>query len=360
MNERFVFYYPNALTVQTGVNVAVWGWAEALAAAGNRVAMLYHGGDAAGRSGSAVELAALAWRGKGRWRRPVGLASQLDEGDVLILSSGYLWCNLVAGRIARRFGIPYLVVPHGAYPPGLRRNRRIVRTIWELAERRLLEGAAAVHLFFDVERDFLAPLAPKARVIVAPTGFDQLKASWTGDGSYLGWYGRYAIEAKGLDLLIEGMAAMSPAERPRLSMRGMPSKHNEQTVRALVAHKGLTDWISVEGPVFGDEKIAFLENAKGFIHTSRWEAQSIAIMEALSVGVPVMVSEGTNIAGPLREHNAAVVVSDDPVQIAEGIRQLLTADPAMGRRGRRLIDELFNWPATTKSFVDQVHKLPAR
>lgn len=356
--NRFVFYYPNALTAYTGVNVAVWGWAEALAAAGLKVVMLHHGGDQSTRQATPVELREVRWRGDGPWRRPVDLGNELQPGDLLVLNSGYLLCNLIASRVVHNRGIKYLVAPHGAYPIGVRRRRRAVRTLWEIQERTMLERALAVHLFFETELDDLRRIAPKARSLIAPSGFHSLPGNWTGAGDYIGWYGRYAIEGKGLDLLLSAMSAIPELERPRLVLRGMPSKNSSDDVKVVVEQMDLQPWVDVGGPVFGDEKIAFLVNAKGFVHPSRWEAQSIAIMEALSVGVPLLVTNGTNIAEPLRERAAAIVVDPNPTSIAQGLQVLATEDNRdMAARGRAALAELFNWSKTARSLLDQVQSV---
>jgi glycosyltransferase involved in cell wall biosynthesis len=298
------------------------------------------------------------WRGDGRWRRPIDLGNELQPGDLLILNSGYLLCNLIAARVAHNRRIKYLVVPHGAYPIGVRRRRRAVRTLWEIQERTMLERALAVHLFFEKEIDDLRQIAPKARYLIAPSGFHRLSGTWTGSGDYIGWYGRYAIEGKGLDLLLSAMSALPELERPRLALRGMPSKNKSDDVKLLVEQMGLQPWVDVGGPVLDDEKIAFLVNAKGFVHPSRWEAQSMAIMEALSIGVPLLVTNGTNIAEPLRERAAAIVVDPNPMSIAQGLQTLVTEDNRnMAERGRSALAELFDWSKTAASFLDQIQSV---
>ena len=58
------------------------------------------------------------------------------------------------------------------------------------AGKRVIEGAAAVHVFFESEISDIQTLAPGARFFVLPTGFDVPDARWRGGGGYLGWIGR--------------------------------------------------------------------------------------------------------------------------------------------------------------------------
>src|SRR5262245_47030490 len=223
---RFVSYYPRATSDSSGVTEALWAWAAALTDAGHEVRVLHAGGPRRSpdprhvRAGITDE--AIEHRGRGRTsHRPVGFGKYLRPGDVLILHEGWVMSNLVAARAARRAGIPYVVVPHGVYEPGIMAHLKQPRGLRRRVERWILEHAAAVHVFFASEEPIIRAVAPRARsLIVAPLGFDVGAATWTGGGGYLAWIGRYDPDHKGLDVLVDAVTRLAPDERPTVELRG--------------------------------------------------------------------------------------------------------------------------------------------
>lgn len=363
---RFVHYYPGAMG-DSGVTVALWGWVAALRSAGFE-ALVLHAGDEAGEQhtaesfvadrGAGLAHAAIPHRGRGRLlRHPVALARHLRRGDILVLHEGWVTNNVVAARAARRAGIPYLVVPHGVYEPLWRRYLRQPRAIRSAVERRLLEGAAAVHLFFASEGSALMALAPSARVVVAPTGMTVPEDRWRGGGGYLAWIGRYDPTHKGLDLLVEALAALPPERRPRVRLRGYDYRRGLDSLRTRVAdHPGLDRWIEVGGPISGREKRVFLVEADGYLLPSRWESHSVALLEALALGMPSLVSGTLHVASDLRRHRAAVLTMPDVEDLTRGL-VAVGEDCDMGDRARTMVETEFSWKGAVDDLVGQLATL---
>ena len=67
----------------------------------------------------------------------------------------------------------------------------------------------------------------------------------------------------------------------------------------------MTDFVEVGPRVDGDEKLAFIAEASAYVHPSRWECHSIALLEVLSIGAPCLVSSSIHIVQPLAEDGAA-------------------------------------------------------
>jgi glycosyltransferase involved in cell wall biosynthesis len=224
-------------------------------------------------------------------------------------------------------------------------------------ERRLLEGAAAVHLFFPSEASALMALAPAARVVVAPTGIAIPDERWRGGGGYLAWIGRYDPTHKGLDLLVEALASLPPDRRPRVRLRGYDYRHGLDRLRSLVAAQpGLTGWIDVGGPISGRAKREFLLDADGYLLPSRWESHSVALLEALALGMPSLVSGTLHVAADLRRHQAAVLTMPDVEDLAQGLATVGGAGE-MGDRARSMVATEFSWQGAVDDLVSQLATL---
>lgn len=358
--RRLVHYYPRALAGDGGPTVAMWGWAQASASEGIPTAVLYDAalaGDAP-LADPAVDCIAVAHHGRGRTYRPSAITPHLRDGDVLVLHSSYVLHNLIAARQARRRGTPYIVMPHGGYDPRSRSRHRWRKRAVSFLERRLLEDAEAVHLFFASEIPGLRSLAPNARVVVAPTGWSAPGGpQWDGgSGGYIAWFGRFDIGHKGLDLLAGALASIPAPDRPPVRVHGPESMDARSDVEALFHRFGLSGTVQVGGPVTGPSKESLLRHAIGWVHPSRWESHAIALVEALAAGLPCVVSRGAAIAPLLEQQNAAIVVDPDPASIGHGLRAL--ADPSTRERlshaGRRFVTEELAWERCFESFAHQL------
>lgn len=346
----------------SGVTLALWDWAEALKAHGHEVSVLHGGGPPFGRPDSFVtsrdgriEDRVVPHVGGGRaTRRPVGLDRFLGPEDVLILHEGWVTTNLVAGEVARRAGIRYLVVPHGVYEPEWRRYLKPPRIVRDAFERRLLDAAAAVHVFFDSEVPLVRSLAPRSRFVVAPTGHRVPDDRWNGGQGYLAWVGRIDPKHKGLDVLVDAVATLPAQQRPTIKIRGYDYKGGMVRLAAKIRAAGVERWVDLGGRISGDEKRRFLLDADGYVLPSRWESQGLALLEALALGLPCLVSDASHVAPTLREWGAAVLARPDPSHLADGLRELAEADAAIGQRARELVATVFSWDRIIPEFVEQL------
>ncbi len=359
---RFVHYYPRAISDLSGVTAALWSWAAALARVGHDVVVLHAGGTRRVEPPVTPGLSeiAIAHAGHGRttWA-PIALERYLRPDDVVVLHEGWVLSNLVAARAASRAGVRYVIVPHGAYEPGVRRRLKPIVLVRAGLERQVLERAFAVHVFFDSEVDTIRRLAPRARCMVAPTGFDVPNARWSGDGDYLAWLGRYDLTHKGVDLLLAALATLPAAARPHVVLRGYDFRRGLREARGLVAGLDLAPWVTAAGEVSGADKVAFLTKARGYVHPSRWESHSIALLESLALGVPTLASSTMHIAPELMRARAAIVVQPVVPEIAAGFARLSAAGPALGQRGRDFIAERFSWERALAQFAEGLDRLSA-
>ena len=361
---RFVHYYPDAMG-DSGVTVALWGWAAAFSAAGYE-SMVLHAGRRDRETpepfvttrGDPVQHRQIAHRGRGRiTRHPVDLGRHLRPGDILVLHEGWVTGNIVAAESAQRAGIPYLVVPHGVYEPAWRRYLRPPHAVREHLERRVLDRAAAVHLFFHSEAPSIMALAPGARIVVSPTGVEIPEQAWRGGGGYAAWVGRYDPTHKGLDLLVKAVSHLPRDRRPKIVLRGYDYRDGLAQLRALLVRQpGLAESVVIGGPISGDEKRQFLLDADGYVMPSRWESHSVALLEVLSLGIPSVVSNALHIAPILQQHDAAILTAPDAGSLARALLRLNEATD-VGGRGREMAATEFTWPRAVADLVDQLKAL---
>jgi glycosyltransferase involved in cell wall biosynthesis len=294
----------------------------------------------------------------GRFRIPKGLAQAIGDADVLLLHSAWVLHNVVAARAASRAGVPYVLTPHGGYDPNVLRRRRIAKTAWSLLlERDLLVNAAAIHVFFEGEQESIRALGYRGPFITVPNGIEVPAApTWDGgSGGYLLWLGRYDVEHKGLDVLLEALRHIPAAERPVLRMHGPDHKGGRAVVQRLVGALGLNASVVVSGPVYGREKEQMLSRARAFIYPSRWDSHSVAVTEALARGIPCIITRSMQLARLLECTGAAFVADLDPSDLGTKMGRAMSHEgQVVGAEGRRLVVKHFRWEVCGAELVSQL------
>jgi glycosyltransferase involved in cell wall biosynthesis len=359
---RIVQYYPRAIAGDGGMTRAVQKLSISMTRAGAEAVIAYDAG-----TGSAQPVDCLTWRsvrhrGPEKQRVPDGgeLADVLRDADLVVLNSGFAPHNVLAARIARRHGVAYIVAPRGAYDPQIFLRRRHVKKLWwRFFEGPMVKRACAVHIFFPEETADLEQLGYSGPTLIAPNGVEPPPGmQWDGGtGGYLLWLGRFDPQHKGLDLLVRALARVPRENRPSLRLVGPDWRDGRERVLALVGELDLGKWVSVEPPLYGDEKWAALRSATGFVYPSRWEGFGNSVAEAASVGLPLLVTPYP-FGRLLHRRGGAVLASATVEGLAEGLQTVSAADAAtLGARAQQVVLEEMSWDAIGRSWLSQAEAL---
>lgn len=131
-----------------------------------------------------------------------------------------------------------------------------------------------------------------------------------------------------------------------LVVAGWVQGRHGQELRRLCADLGLARTVHFVGPQFGLSKAASFRRADAFILPSFSEGLPLAVLEAWSYALPVVMTRECNLPEGF-ETGAAIPVEVTTRSIAEGLRRLFRmADGerrAMGYRGRHLVARRHDW-----------------
>lgn len=359
---RILNYYPRALVGDGGMTGAIRRLSDALIGGGAQAAIAFDAGPEP-PSDSEIEWIPVRHAGTKTQRVPVAgsLRGAFSGADLVVLNSAWTPHNVVAGRVARAAGIPYVVAPRGAYEAGILRRKRALKGLWwRAAERELVFGARAVHVFFPSERPGLARLGYHGDVLVAPNGVEPPAGiEWDGgSGGYILWLGRFDPEHKGLDLLLQALARLDSGRRPHLQLCGPDSRGGKERTRRLSERLGLERWVTIADPVYGREKWDTLTRASAFVYPSRWEGFGNSLAEAASIGLPCL---GTPypLARFLAERGAGLVAEATADSLADGLAALGDAGAVgdVGVKARALVAEELSWTRVAQAWRDQAAHL---
>lgn len=356
---RIVQYGPWALAAETGSGVSILGWCEALARAGHDVRLLFDRHAVKRSPPEGVSPTPVTHRFKARLTMPTGIGRLVKGADVLVVHGGWTAWNISACRQAARQRVPYVITTHGVYDPQTLQRSRLAKKIWyPLLERPHLGRAMALHLFFEQEREGLRRLGVSSPTIVAPNGITRQEIRWDGgSGGYLLWLGRFDPHVKALDLLLLALRTMPESDRPPLRLHGPEFRGHKARLIELVRGQGLSRWVTIGEPVYGEDKWRLVAQAAGCVYPSRWDASPMAVAEAIGAGVPTLVADYP-LGRYLASEGAALLCERTPAGIAEGIRVLLSSQGAKLSEGaERVARDRLSWEAVADAWLGQVKRL---
>jgi glycosyltransferase involved in cell wall biosynthesis len=236
----------------------------------------------------------------------------------------------------RRQGVPYILEPMGMHPPIVRSLRK-KRAYQRIFGRALVGGAGRVIATSAFERDQLAADGvpteklelrrnvvdtSEAREHVEAGSFRRLLSIAPTEPIVL-YFGRITRK-KRPDLLLEAVATMPVA--CQLVFAGPDEDDWGRALEVRAAALGITDRVRFTGPLYGSAKASALQEADVFALPSESENYGNAVVEAMAVGTPVVISDRCGVA-PHVDGRAGIVVPVDAKAVAKALERLLTDEP---------------------------------
>jgi glycosyltransferase involved in cell wall biosynthesis len=224
-------------------------------------------------------------------------------------------------RALLRRGLAYAITVHGRYSHLYDRRGRSVRRMPVLylktVERAVLNSARFVQAVSATEMAIIKHVAPNARVELIPNA--AFSSALVGVSPaprrsprsprfpVFGFCGRYEIEHKGLDLLVEGFARYRRlGGRGYLELIGTGPAREE--LAALADERGVGQFVDAGGPRFGDEKLCALRSWDYFVQPSRFEGFPVGPLEAAFLGLPLIVTAETGLQTEVVSFEAGVPI----------------------------------------------------
>jgi glycosyltransferase involved in cell wall biosynthesis len=285
------------------------------------------------------------------------IRENIQRFDVLHLHEFFCYPAVVAAKIAKRSRVPYVIHTHGMLDPVRLGRRKLKKMLYlNLMGRRVLNGAHGIVAITEAERQHLVKLGIRSPITVIPNGVQAqdteavVRASsehhgTIEDGRVVLFLGRIH-PMKGLDLLVEAFArTASRRNGASLVIAGPDEIGYKNDLLKKCSALNLNGQLKFVGTVADDEKKSLLARADIFALTSYSEGFSMAILEALSYGKPVVITD-TCYFDDVSKYHAGLVSPCDVGAIAKNLDTLLSDSDLrdrMGKNARRLIREKYTW-----------------
>jgi glycosyltransferase involved in cell wall biosynthesis len=283
-------------------------------------------------------FAGIAAPGLGRWLR-----SNWSGFDVTHIHFGRDLVVLPVAAAARLRGIPYVLQTHGMVVPS---NHPLAAPLDAVCTRRILRGARTVFCLNHEEgRQLVAVAGQNLRLVELNNGVPRhpVAARRPGCPEVL-FAARMHPRKRPVAFVEMAKALLDGGAEARFTLVG----HDEGEGAALRAAIAGNPRITWEGAVNADAVADRMAAAQLYVLPSVREPHPMSVLEAMSVGLPVVVTDDCGLA-PLVERSRAGIVADPavPALVAAVGSILGDRDEArsMGERGRRAVQTDFGMRA---------------
>lgn len=272
---------------------------------------------------------------------------------------------------------PYIISPRAEMTylaQGAKRTKKRIANL--LCFNSHVKHAVAIHTLTTRETEESRVLFKFNKAIIVPNGIEdylleaaeKLLPADLGEFArkadlILGFVGRIEMYHKGLDLLLRAMAILKSQHiefNCKLFLVGPFHRKNDKLAfNSVVESLGIKGNIKLLGPKFSEEKLRYFLACDVFVHTSRFEGMPMAVLEAMALKRPCLVTPGTNMADVVRQ-GGGWECQPNPQSIAEAIKSIYKEKDsfqALGLKSHKLIQSQFTWHKVAQQLCAEYTKI---
>lgn len=285
-----------------------------------------------------------------RWQNNYGLGSFISlirtingmpRPDLIVLHQIYTFSTILGYWYAKRYHIPYAVKPHGSLTKYHESDNRLIKTLAKkvIISKILLESNLII-VTSDSEKNDLATLLqfkacklPYGALFQNPVeGYAVIPQS-THRNLRIVFSGRFD-KKKNLPLLIQSLPqVLDKYPDLILDIAGSGSTKEVNHVHQLVSSMQLEPSIKFHGWIGAERMHQLLTASKLLVLPSENENFAIVVAEALSLGIPCVVSKFVGTADIVAKYQAGEVIDKlTSASIADGIIKVLQGEGAAYRK----------------------------
>ena len=279
-----------------------------------------------------------------------------------------LWeqSTAIAASSARSLKVPYIVSAHGMLEPWALANRRLKKLVYSaFVERKNVARASCLHALTQAEanqyRHFGAcgPIAVIPNAVTIPEGANSALFLDTFPllrGKRLILFLGRLNRKKGLHLLLDAWTALGAYHNEaHLVLAGPDSDGLKTALETIIAERRLAESVSFPGMLGDEMKWSALASASAFVLPSHSEGLSVSVLEAMGMGLPVIVSRPCNMP-EVATHDAGWQIEPALQPLIGALGEFLECTESQNRqrgaRGAALIGSRYTWPVVAAQIAE--------
>jgi glycosyltransferase involved in cell wall biosynthesis len=305
------------------------------------------------------KIRSSAPRGIADLRIANALRQAVGAADVCHVHGMWVPHCLAARRLARELGKPVVSSVHGGLEQWELRHKWLKKALYSwLLERPSLERSGCLRALSEREVGDYRRYGSRAAIALVPNGIEPLER--VNPSRFLEWFpelkhkqivlflGRIH-EKKGILNLVRAWKTVAARRHDaHLVIAGPSYEDAGDKVRELISDLQLRQAVTLAGVISGPIKTEALSASKYFCLPSYSEGLSVAVLEALSIGLPPVITPECNFQR-VEACGAGRITSNEPDTLADTLVSCLDQGSRpwqdMSRASQRLARTDFDWNA---------------
>jgi|LauGreDrversion4_2_1035121.scaffolds.fasta_scaffold07999_1 glycosyltransferase involved in cell wall biosynthesis len=267
----------------------------------------------------------------------------LEESDysLVVLHQVYTLSTLVGYRYAKKRGIPYAVFPHGSLTRYHESDSKLIKRIAKrVVISKILKSCDSVIVTCRSELEDLDDHL-QSKAVLLPYGANvnhglQEVDTWEEkqpENMRILFSGRFD-KKKNIPTILRAVKLLH-SEYPHivLDVAGLGTRDEKNLLTQLVQDLNLESNVVFHGWVDRNRLSELISSSRALVLPSENENFALVVSEALSAGVPCVVSKFVGTSDIVDKYHAGVVIDDlTPNSLAEGMMKILKGDQSAYRR----------------------------
>ncbi|KIQ11789.1 glycosyltransferase [Rhodococcus sp. MEB064] len=269
--------------------------------------------------------------------------------------------TLPVARIAVARSQRLFTQTHGMIDPT---GKMLAKPLDGVFTRPVLRRASAVFHLTDHEKSDVAAVAgPEVGFVRLANGVptSERPATSTGDRPHVLFLARLQARKRPVDFVDAAVAVLAEGHSARFTLIG-PDEGEGDAVSSRIAGSGAGDSIEWRGALPPERTLDAMREADVYVLPSVNEPYPMSVLEAMSVGIPVIVTDTCGLA-PMVAENACGAVTNGTVESLTAALSALLADPPVLRRAGdnalRTVRETSGMPAVARTLEAEYSRHPA-
>ncbi len=255
--------------------------------------------------------------------------------DLVHIYSWYHHIGIEFFKVSKKYNVPLIFTAMATLQNDAQSYYKIQKSIVNLFfTKKIINYASILHSVGQSEIEtYIHFGGKKEKIIQIENGIDLndyklknlsniLKRCGINDKPYILFLGRIHPK-KGLELLLKSFNELTHNNNEiYLIIAGSGESNYVQKIKKYVQDLGLSNKVKFTGLVSHDEKLTLLKSAKLFSLTSKSDIHPVAVQEALTMGIPVVISKESDYP-EVEQYDTGIIVNLNMSEIVNAFRTLL-------------------------------------